>query len=139
MLCHGSYDGFEGFFSLGTAQPRRAFREERCSLLRRGLARKPGRFVVCWGRSAPGRAVASGGGLIRVLVLTRKTKQSIMIGDEIELTVLAVHGEKVRVGIEAPAEVPVHRTEIYREIGSEHRSRSQQTDASAGPDETERA
>ena len=83
--------------------------------------------------------MASDGELIRVLVLTRKTKQSIMIGDEIEVTVLAVHGEKVRLGIAAPADVPVHRTEIYREIGSEHRSRSQQTDASAGADETDRA
>jgi len=62
-----------------------------------------------------------------------------MIGDEVEVTVLAVHGEKVRLGIDAPADVPVHRAEIYREIGSEHRSRSRQTDASADPDETERA
>jgi carbon storage regulator len=138
MLCHGSYDGFE-VFAPGTAQPRRAFNEESCSLLRRGLARKPGRFVVWSGTSAPRRAVALGGELIRVLVLTRKTKQSIMIGDQIEVTVLAVHGEKVRIGIEAPADVPVHRTEIYHEIGSEHRSRSQQTDASAEADETERA
>ena len=83
--------------------------------------------------------MASGGELIRVLVITRKTKQSIMIGDEIEVTVLAVHGDKVRVGIEAPAHVPVHRTEIYREIGSEHRTRSQRTYASAVADETERA
>ena len=62
--------------------------------------------------------------MIRVLVLTRKTKQSIMIGDEIEVTVLAVHGEKVRLGIAAPADVPVHRTEIYLEIRSGHEKRS---------------
>ena len=61
-----------------------------------------------------------------------------MIGDEVEVTVLAVHGEKVRVGIEAPADVPVHRAEIYREIGSGNRRRSQQTDARAGADDTER-
>jgi carbon storage regulator len=61
-----------------------------------------------------------------------------MIGDEIEVTVLAVYGDKVRVGIEAPTEVPVHRAEIYREIQSEHRRR-QRTDASAEADETERA
>jgi carbon storage regulator len=83
--------------------------------------------------------VASGGEWIPMLVLTRKTKQSIMIGDEIEVTVLAVHGEKVRVGIEAPADVPVHRTEIYREIQSQHARQSQATDASVGPGEAERA
>ena len=62
-----------------------------------------------------------------------------MIGDEVEVTVLSATGEKVRLGIAAPADVPVHRTEIYLEIGSGHRSRSQQTDASAGADETDRA
>ena len=48
-----------------------------------------------------------------MLVLTRKSNQSIMIGDEIEITILSVVGEKVRVGISAPGEVPVYRTEIY--------------------------
>jgi carbon storage regulator len=57
--------------------------------------------------------------LIRVLVLTRKRNQSIMIGDDIELTVLSVAGEKVRLGIQAPREVPVFRTEIYMEIQRE--------------------
>jgi carbon storage regulator len=47
-----------------------------------------------------------------------------MIGDEVEVTVLAVHGEKVRLGIAAPADVPVHRTEIYLEIRSGHEKRS---------------
>ena len=61
--------------------------------------------------------MASGGELIRVLVLTRKTKQSIMIGDEIEVTVLAVHGDKVRVGIEAPREVPIFRQELLPASG----------------------
>jgi carbon storage regulator len=54
-----------------------------------------------------------------VLVLTRKSNQSIMIGDEIEITVLAVMGEKVRVGIEAPRSVPVFRKEVYLEIEQE--------------------
>jgi carbon storage regulator len=48
-----------------------------------------------------------------VLVLTRKTKQSIMIGDEIEIRVLSNDGTKVRLGIQAPSNVPVHRTEVY--------------------------
>jgi len=55
-----------------------------------------------------------------MLVLTRKPKQSIMIGDDVEVTVLSVGGEKVRLGIQAPSEVPVHRTEIYREIQRQH-------------------
>jgi carbon storage regulator len=51
-----------------------------------------------------------------VLVLTRKSNQSIMIGDDIEVSVLAIMGEKVRVGIEAPRSVPVFRKEVYIEI-----------------------
>ena len=51
-----------------------------------------------------------------MLVLTRKANQSIMIGDDIEVTVLAVMGEKVRIGIEAPRSVPVFRKEVYLEI-----------------------
>ena len=51
-----------------------------------------------------------------MLVLTRKSNQSIMIGDEIEISVLAVMGEKVRIGIEAPRSVPVFRREVYVEI-----------------------
>jgi carbon storage regulator len=51
-----------------------------------------------------------------MLVLTRKTNQSIMIGDDVEVSVLSVVGEKVRIGIQAPPNVPVFRTEIYLEI-----------------------
>jgi carbon storage regulator len=51
-----------------------------------------------------------------VLVLTRKGNQSIMIGDDIEVSVLAIMGEKVRLGIEAPRAVPVFRKEVYVEI-----------------------
>jgi len=54
-----------------------------------------------------------------VLVLTRKSNQSIMIGDDIEISVLAVMGEKVRIGIEAPRSVPVFRREVYVEIQAE--------------------
>ena len=51
-----------------------------------------------------------------MLVLTRKSNQSIMIGDEVEVSVLAIMGEKVRIGIEAPRSVPVFRKEVYVEI-----------------------
>ena len=54
-----------------------------------------------------------------MLVLTRKLGQSITIGDDIEVKVIAVHGKFVRLGIEAPSEVPVYRTEIYLEIHQE--------------------
>jgi len=51
-----------------------------------------------------------------MLVLTRKSNQSIMIGDDVEVSVLAVMGEKVRIGISAPRDVPVFRKEVYLEI-----------------------
>jgi carbon storage regulator len=51
-----------------------------------------------------------------MLVLTRKSNQSIMIGDDVEVSVLSVMGDKVRIGIQAPQEIPVFRTEIYLEI-----------------------
>jgi len=51
-----------------------------------------------------------------VLVLTRKGNQSIMIGDDIEISVLAIMGEKVRIGIEAPRSVPVFRKEVWVDI-----------------------
>ncbi len=57
-----------------------------------------------------------------MLVLTRKTNQSIMIGDDIELTVLRVIGEKVRLGIQAPRDVPILRKELYVAIKSEPES-----------------
>ena len=54
-----------------------------------------------------------------MLVLTRKSNQSIMIGDDIEVSVLAIVGEKVRIGIQAPRDVPVFRKEVYLEIQDE--------------------
>ena len=54
-----------------------------------------------------------------MLVLTRKSNQSIMIGDEIEISVLSIMGEKVRIGIQAPREIPVFRKEVYLEIQAE--------------------
>jgi carbon storage regulator len=54
-----------------------------------------------------------------MLVLTRKSNQSIMIGDDVEVSVLSVMGEKVRIGIQAPQDIPVFRKEIYLEIHRE--------------------
>jgi carbon storage regulator len=57
-----------------------------------------------------------------VLVLTRKSNQSIMIGDDIEVSVLSIMGEKVRIGIQAPRDIPVFRKEVYLEIQQERAS-----------------
>jgi carbon storage regulator len=57
-----------------------------------------------------------------MLVLTRKLHQSIVIGDGIEVVVLEVRGEQVRIGIKAPKNVAVHRKEIYDQIQEENRS-----------------
>lgn len=51
-----------------------------------------------------------------MLVLSRKCEESIEIGDDIVITVVGIHGDKVRLGITAPADVPVHREEIARLI-----------------------
>jgi carbon storage regulator len=55
-----------------------------------------------------------------MLVLTRKTNQSIMIGDDVEISVLAVSGDKVRIGITAPRDIPVFRKEVYLSIQAEN-------------------
>jgi carbon storage regulator len=55
-----------------------------------------------------------------VLVLSRQRDETIMIGDDIELTVVDIRGDKVRIGIKAPAQVPVHRKEIYEAIRREN-------------------
>jgi carbon storage regulator len=57
-----------------------------------------------------------------MLVLTRKTNQSIMIGDDVEVAVLAVSRDKIRLGITAPRSVPVFRKEVYLSIKGEQAS-----------------
>lgn len=68
-----------------------------------------------------------------MLVLTRKVNQSIIIGDSIEVIVLEVRGEQVRLGIKAPRDVAVHRQEIFDQIQGENESASG-TDAADVPD-----
>ncbi|MBX3113783.1 MAG: carbon storage regulator CsrA [Fimbriimonadaceae bacterium] len=68
-----------------------------------------------------------------MLVLTRKVNQSIVIGNEIEVVVLEVRGEQVRIGIRAPRDVAVHRKEIFEQIQEENVSASE-TDVSDVPD-----
>jgi len=54
-----------------------------------------------------------------MLVLSRQKDESIMIGDDVEITIVDVRGEKVRLGIAAPKSIPVHRREIYDAIQRE--------------------
>jgi len=54
-----------------------------------------------------------------MLILTRRVGESLMIDDNITITVLGVKGQQVRIGVEAPREVSVHREEIYRRIQNE--------------------
>lgn len=55
-----------------------------------------------------------------MLVLTRKQNESIQIGDEIEIKVLAVEGDQIKLGIEAPKSVDIHRKEIYLDIKNQN-------------------
>jgi carbon storage regulator len=55
-----------------------------------------------------------------MLVLSRQRDESIFIGDNIKITVVDIRGDKVRLGIEAPTEIPVHRQEVYEAIQREH-------------------
>jgi carbon storage regulator len=52
----------------------------------------------------------------RMLVLSRKKNESIIINDDITIVVVEIRGDKVRLGVEAPKEVPVHRNEVYEAI-----------------------
>lgn len=55
-----------------------------------------------------------------MLVLSRQRDETIMIGDDIEITVVDIRGDKVRLGINAPGSVPVHRKEVYEAIRREN-------------------
>ena len=68
-----------------------------------------------------------------MLVLSRKINQSIMIGDNIRVVVVGVDRDQVKVGIEAPREVPVHRSEIYEEIQRSNRAAAESMSAMPAP------
>jgi carbon storage regulator len=63
-----------------------------------------------------------------MLVLSRHRDESIMIGDDVVVTIVDIRGDKVRLGIEAPQSIPVHRQEVYEAIQRENR-RASETDS----------
>ena len=65
-----------------------------------------------------------------MLVLSRHRDESIMIGDDVVVTIVDIRGDKVRLGIEAPQSIPVHRQEVYDAIQRENRRASQTSAAS---------
>lgn len=62
-----------------------------------------------------------------MLALTRKKDESIIIGDNIEIKILDITGDKVRLGIEAPRDIAIHRQEIYLQIQEENKEASKNT------------
>lgn len=62
-----------------------------------------------------------------MLVLTRKLNQSIQIGDDIEITILAIDGEQIKIGINAPKNIEIHRKEIYLSIQEENQKATDTT------------
>lgn len=65
-----------------------------------------------------------GGGEDSMLILTRRIGETVVIGDDVDITVLGVRGNQVRLGVKAPREVSVHREEIYERICDEQTSQA---------------
>jgi carbon storage regulator len=73
-----------------------------------------------------------------VLVLSRKLNQAIMIGDDVRIVVVAVDRDTVKLGIEAPRTIPVHRSEVYEEIQRTNRAAAGEPPPPAPPEKPAR-
>lgn len=73
-----------------------------------------------------------------MLVLTRKSNQSIMIADDVEISVLSIVGDKVRIGIDAPKNIPIFRKEVYLQIQRE-RAEGDEDGPATSPEEVDQA
>ena len=71
------------------------------------------------------------------MILTRRVGESLMIGDDVNVTVLGIRGNQVRIGVNAPKEIPVHREEIYERIQREKAGQNADSDYDAFEDEAE--
>ncbi len=71
-----------------------------------------------------------------MLVLSRHKDESIMIGDDVKITVVDIRGDKVRLGIDAPTDLPVHRMEVFEAIQRENRRTLQRRSQQATGDGT---
>jgi len=72
-----------------------------------------------------------------MLILTRRVGESLMIGDDVNVTVLGVKGNQVRIGVNAPRDVAVHREEIYQRIQQERSDGSQESEYPSAPENSE--
>jgi carbon storage regulator len=63
-----------------------------------------------------------------MLVLTRRAGESVMVGDDVVITVLDIRGDVIRLGIEAPRSIQVHREEVYRELQAANRAAASPSD-----------
>ena len=68
-----------------------------------------------------------------MLILTRRAGETLMIGDDVEITVLGAKGNQVRLGVKAPRDVSVHRAEIYQRIQQERAGDTVETEAVVDP------
>lgn len=66
-----------------------------------------------------------------MLALTRKVGESIVIGDNVEITVISVNGDQIKLGIDAPRSVSIHRKEIYLQIQDENKAAASTSDSGA--------
>jgi carbon storage regulator len=67
-----------------------------------------------------------------VLILTRRVGENVIVGDDIVISVIEVRGEAVRIGIQAPRSVTVHREEVYRELQRANEQAASSSDAAVG-------